>query len=416
MPKIKIKNFGPIKTGYTRNNGYLDISNVTVFIGNQGTGKSTIAKLISTFTWMEKALFRGDYTENVFTTMDFLDERLPYHKIEGYLADNTEIDYIGDAYSIKYANKSMEIKKNNDNGYALPQIMYVPAERNIINIEGVGKLKGISGALSDFISEYSSHASDAMKEPIELPINGIKAEYDKTEKTMFLRGSEYKIRLSEAASGFQSLVPLFLVSRYFANSISNVKTMPTMSGEEKKRYSESIATIWNDQSLSDEQKRLNISEISKKFNKTSFVNIIEEPEQNLFPASQWHVLAKLLEFNNIVGMEESVPKNKLIITTHSPYLINFLTLAVEVGEAKKRYKTCAQTEKLFTIFPWNNSLVNPKNLSIYELDDNGTVRFLEPYDGYLPSDENKLNFHLGESNEIFSQLMELEQSYASKLY
>ena len=52
MGKIKIKNFGPIKEGYQDNDGWIDIKKVTVFIGNQGSGKSTVAKLISTFVWI----------------------------------------------------------------------------------------------------------------------------------------------------------------------------------------------------------------------------------------------------------------------------------------------------------------------------------------------------------------------------
>jgi len=41
MAKIKIKNFGPIKEGYLEKDGWLDVKKVTVFIGNQGSGKST---------------------------------------------------------------------------------------------------------------------------------------------------------------------------------------------------------------------------------------------------------------------------------------------------------------------------------------------------------------------------------------
>ena len=48
MSKIRIKNFGPIKEGYQENDGWLDVKKVTVFIGNQGSGKSTVAKLVST--------------------------------------------------------------------------------------------------------------------------------------------------------------------------------------------------------------------------------------------------------------------------------------------------------------------------------------------------------------------------------
>ena len=61
MKEIEIKNFGPITIGY---NGSMPVSPVTIFCGNQGAGKSTVAKLISTFTWMEKALIRGDVALN----------------------------------------------------------------------------------------------------------------------------------------------------------------------------------------------------------------------------------------------------------------------------------------------------------------------------------------------------------------
>ena len=64
MSKIRIKNFGPIKVGFTETlpngtvNEWLDVKKVTVFIGNQGSGKSTVAKLISTLAWIEKEIER----------------------------------------------------------------------------------------------------------------------------------------------------------------------------------------------------------------------------------------------------------------------------------------------------------------------------------------------------------------------
>ncbi len=42
MSRIKIKNFGPIK-GHQHNDGWIDLKKVTVFVGNQGSGKSTVA-------------------------------------------------------------------------------------------------------------------------------------------------------------------------------------------------------------------------------------------------------------------------------------------------------------------------------------------------------------------------------------
>src|ERR1700733_14179377 len=105
MAKIKIKNFGPIKEGCLDDNGWIDIKKVTVFIGNQGSGKSTVAKLISTFTWMEKALTRGDYRVEDFEVEGVFKEYCEYHKIENYFIDaslfiGSMVEYVGDSYSI----------------------------------------------------------------------------------------------------------------------------------------------------------------------------------------------------------------------------------------------------------------------------------------------------------------------------
>ena len=51
MSSIIIQNFGAIKTL----NAPVEIKKVTFFIDNQGSGKSTVAKLISIFSWIEFA-------------------------------------------------------------------------------------------------------------------------------------------------------------------------------------------------------------------------------------------------------------------------------------------------------------------------------------------------------------------------
>jgi hypothetical protein len=235
-----------------------------------------------------------------------------------------------------------------------------------------------------------------------LPINDTDIEYDKLNKTLNLKGEEYKIKITEASSGFQSFVPLYLVSSYLAKSVKKQsESKEPMSEEEQSRFKKGVQEIWSNDSLTDEQKRLALSVLSSKFNKTAFVNIVEEPEQNLFPSSQWQMLQSLLEINNMnIG-------NKLIITTHSPYLINYLTLIVKAGELKEKIKT-DNLKKLEQIVPLN-AIVNAENLSIYELDEkNGYIKSLETYEG-LPSDENRLNIMLDEGNELFAQLLEIQQ-------
>jgi len=411
MSKIKIKNFGPVKEGMLDNDGWIDIKKVTVFIGNQGSGKSTVAKLISTFTWIEKALTRGDYDIKWFSKINKLkNQYLTYHRIENYLIDNgpmfdsSVIEYQGDAYNIKFEYGALSISEAEKGNYPLPQIMYVPAERNFIaNVKTPKQLRLTSESLKEFLTEYDK-AKNELKGPMRLPINDVDVEYDKLNDTVNIKGNDYKLKLVEASSGFQSLVPLYLVSWFLSNSVkkqSDIMKEP-MSNEELERFKKGVAEIWSNESLTDEQKRIALSVLSSKFNKTAFINIVEEPEQNLFPISQQKMLNSLLEFNN---MSEG---NKLIITTHSPYLINYLTLAVKAGMVNTDILNLNSKNKLNNIVPLA-STVKSDDLVIYELNEkDGTIKILPDYRG-LPSDENYLNSGLEDSNELFAQILEIQQ-------
>lgn len=409
MSKIRLKNFGPIKEGYQANDGWIDIKKVTVFVGNQGSGKSTVAKLISTFSWIEKALVRGDYNKKWFERKNKLkNQYLNYHRLENYFTvneiDHSVIEYKGEAFNINYENGSLFIEEVNNKSYQLPQIMYVPAERNFITyVKTPKELKLSSASLKEFLTEFDN-AKEDLKGLLKLPINNTEVEYDKLNDTLNLKGEGYKVKLTEASSGFQSLVPLYLVSNYLAHSVKkqSESNKEPMSSEEMQRFKKGVEGIWNNDNLTDEQKRIALSVLSSKFNKTAFINIVEEPEQNLFPTSQQKMLFSLLGFNNINK------GNKLIITTHSPYLINYLSLAVKANCLKSRIKDELKKGKLNNLIPIK-STISSDDLSIYELNEiDGSIKKLETQNG-LPSDENELNERLNESNELFAQLLEIQQ-------
>lgn len=413
MSRIKIKNFGPIKNGCESNEGWIDIKKVTCFIGNQGSGKSTIAKLISTFSWIEKALVRGDYNKKWFKRQNKLkNQYLKYHRLENYFKVNgvekTVIEYEGDAYSIIYENGSLVISEVQNKEYPLPQIMYVPAERNFITyVKTPTELKLSSESLKEFLTEFDN-AKNEMKGFENLPINNVGVEYDRLNDTLNLKGEGYKLKLPEASSGFQSLVPLYLVSIYLANSVKKQSetNKETMSSEELQRFKKGVEDIWNNNSLTDEQKRVALSVLSSKFNKTAFINIVEEPEQNLFPTSQWQILQSLLKCNS---MNKG---NKLIMTTHSPYIINYLSIAIQgdylEGKIKRTVNKDLLLPKLYSLIP-KESLINAGNVVVYQLDEkDGSIKKLETIDG-IPSDKNYLNDTLIESNLLFDSLLEIEQ-------
>ena len=411
MSRIRIKHFGPIKEGCLENDGWIDISKVTVFIGNQGSGKSTVAKLISMFTWIEKALVRGDFDIEWLEVVHRLDsDFLPYHRLEFYIDRriydvNTYVDYQGDAYNICYSNHKLQVTKIEQGQYSLPQIMYVPAERNFISyVKSAKELKLSSDSLQEFLTEFNRAKGSLIIDDCNLPINNVTLEYNMVTKGITVIGNNYRIDLSEASSGFQSIVPVYLVSKFLSESLkAHSDVANKMNTEEESRFRKELEEILSNEDLTSDQRRIAISVLSSKFNKTAFINIVEEPEQNLYPSSQWALLKSLLEFNNMSR------GNKLVMTTHSPYIVNYLSIAIEAGLVLQKVSD-NQTllDKLFSIVPEKSILIS-SDVSIYEMDENtGTIKKLSTYEG-IPSDRNMLNEALAEGNELFDQLLEIEQ-------
>jgi predicted ATPase len=422
MPRMRVRHFGPIRQGREDNDGWLEMTKVTVFVGNQGSGKSTLAKLFATFAWIEKALVRGDYEQKWFERKNRLQNQfLAYHRLEHYLpAEGNEpamIEYEGDAYSITFSNGYLAISEALPRAaYELPQIMYVPAERNFISyVRHPQELKLSSDALREFLSEFEK-AKAELRGRLPLPINGAELEYDKLNDTLSIHDDAYKLRLTDASSGFQSAVPLFLVSRSLAYKVKASAAQASegasepMTVEQLDRFKSLIAEIYGNESLSQEQRRAAISTVSSRFNKTAFVNIIEEPEQNLFPTSQWAVTTQLLEMNNLL------PPNRLVLTTHSPYIVNFLSIAIQGHylrqQIEERGADRSLLKRLGNVVPLD-ALVDGHNVSIYQSDETtGSIQKLATTEG-IPSDRNYLNVQLMKGNELFDQLLDIEEELSS---
>lgn len=416
MTKIRVKNFASIKEGILDKRGHdswIEIKKVTIFIGSEGSGMSALAKLISTLTWIEKALVRGDYPEREFTTHNrFKKKYYSYHKLENYFKgldgeDKTEIEYVGDAYKLTYKKERFSIEKQANNEYALPQVMYIPAERNFIStIDNPKMIKLSSGPLVEFLAEFDN-AKTEIKGPLQLPINRTTIEYDRSKDLVHVKGADYKVSLTEVSSGYQSSVPLFLVSRHLAFTVKRQagNSQDTMSSDELKRFRTGVEAVWSDKDMTEEQRRVALSALSSRFRKTAFINIVEEPEQNLYPTSQRQMLNSLLEFTNIS------PGNKLVMTTHSPYIISYLTLAIKAASLLDKIDKSTQSEafreRLNHIVP-TASCITSDEAAIYELTEDGSIVRLSEYEG-IPSDNNFLNQKLAESNELFDALLEIEE-------
>jgi len=408
MSKIKIKYFGPIKGGYQENDGWIDIKKVTIFIGNQGSGKSTVAKLISTFMWLEKALIRGDMKAPV-SYHDFI-ELIKFHRLENYLQANTEIEYEGTNFQLKLKSstnsnkKIIEATELNVASYKLPKIMYVPAERNFLSsIENMNKVSDlIVGSLKSYSVEFRNAQLANKGNAFELPINNTKIIYDPKDDENYLEFDGKRLKLSHASSGFHSFVPLYWITRYLIDFIkqSEKTLLESLSTDQTIRRKNELKKL-NSLELDEKKLRVREKEINEKYVCKYFINIVEEPEQNLFPTSQKKMLYSLLEFNN------EQDGNKLIMTTHSPYLLVYLTLCVEAYRLKHKVNSNVIHAKLNEIVPMS-SIVDGDGLAVYQLDEsNGVITKLKNYKG-LPSDDNDLNNGLADANEDFSKLLDIE--------
>lgn len=406
MSKIKIKNFGPIKEGYQENDGWLDIKKVTVFIGNQGSGKSTVAKVFSTLSWMEKALNRGDIDKGKLDHNMFF-RFFEYQRIRNYFRDDTVIEYEGDSAIIRYNRKLdwPEVEYLNYNSFNVPKIMYVPAERNFLSVvKNAYGIKNLPDTLYTFAEELRKGQLELNGKLLQLPISKLGYKYNNANETSYIVGKNFELDLLESSSGFQSFVPLYLVTKFLTDELQKGENVlrEQLNVEQSVRRNKEIAEVMFNTSLTESEKSRKVNEIDSKYLNTCFINIVEEPEQNLFPTSQKQMLFSLLEFNNLNK------ENKLVLTTHSPYLINYLTLAVKADTLKEKIKSDKSKNKLQKIVPFT-STVHADDLAIYQLDEEkGIIDSLESYNG-LPSDENSLNEKLGESNELFAQLLEIQQ-------
>ena len=396
-----ISHFGPIKEARVTFNRF------TVFVGPQGSGKSTIAKLYSLFLWLEKCLIRGTLTTKYVEQYSrFRKVYCGYHRLSSYFYDDTMIMFIGNSYRFVYSNSKLEIYYNPETPNTptdVVKVMYVPAERNFLSsLENLSGLKSLPPSLLTFKDEYVD-ACKAYSSGFSVPIDDVSFDYDRLNEVAWLSGKGFRIRLSDASSGFQAVLPLLLVTRYLTSLVSSRhEDRPSpLNDAERERLKKEVKTIIENPDLTSEVRSAALAALSIKFTYSSFVNIVEEPEENLYPDSQKSVVFSLL------GNANFEDGNQLVLTTHSPYIINYLTLAIKGGELRKHADgDKAILNSLGEIVPLE-SCIAAEDTSIYELSD-GNARLLSmPYG--LPADSNFLNLALGDTNNTFDRLLDIEE-------
>ena len=222
MQQLFIKNFGPIKSGFTDSkDGYFDISKLTIFVGDQGTGKSSIAKLISLFSWIEKqSQNKNEDVSEIFKT-NLLQRFLKFHRIDTFLNPNTTIKYITDTININYEDGQLSVQNLSDN-YIRPKVLYVPAERSFCTaISNPNKVAGMPSNVLDFLADYYDSVKAQNGNKVLLPLNGYEFRFSEKDNTAYIsdKNNAYEIRIEEASSGLQSLTPMYITINHYLKQI-----------------------------------------------------------------------------------------------------------------------------------------------------------------------------------------------------
>ena len=403
--RLVVKSFGPVR------DLNITFKKVTLFIGDQGTGKSCVAKLFSMFKWLEKVLSQKKYKLNYFEQYNrFLTKLCPYHRIESFIQPDSELMFESSLYRFEYKNGSFRIYDKNEgsdlfrashqNEAGLSKIMYVPAERSIVSVaENKTKLLKELPDSSETFSDEFVNAKKFFKSGYELPFEGLHFEYDSLNEVGWISDGNYKVRLINASSGIQSSLPMCMVSEYLSKMIADREEVK-LSKEEKDKLEKRVAEIMQDDAISDSIKDMMIRQLSSANRYDRFINIVEEPELNLFPQSQMEVLRSLVAINS------SSEQNMLVFTTHSPYSLAILNMLVMGAKLYQRANEADRAE-IERILPHKYHL-NENDVAAHRLsskEEDYCVSIINSNTGMIA--KNDLDSCSDEINRIFNQLYRL---------
>ncbi len=365
MESLYIRDFGPIKEIFLE-----DIKQLTVIIGQSGSGKSTLLKVLALTRWIYKMLNIRVYLQTAgvnespfkFNIKRYLSD----DGIIDYLHENTLIHYRHDEASFEIRGMKAEFRQTTQVSYenlCLEKISFITEKRNVLSdlLALSMKEKTAPFYLKELLSEYQTAIKHI--KTLDLEAIGVKLEIKRVNgvEYSFISGHdaerEYSVRLEDASSGIQSMAPLNLIVHYYAHYFNLVESF----NKAVFRY------VVEGDSLKDFHPAQNVGDIPRKR-----VDIhIEEPEVCLYPDNQIHLMNQLVRECWNTDRDYDI---SLMITTHSPYLLNQLNLlfkaydmGTDIDGAKISYDQTAvyaiENGLLLNLKVKNAHLVNPEFLS-----------------------------------------------------
>lgn len=409
MRHLIIRHIGPIKEAN------IELKRFNFIIGPQSSGKSTIAKILSTCSWLEKEVSTTMNEKAISDADSFISLMEDFHKMIDYFDVESEIVFDTDVIHISLKGKSFEIKLKNQEMYRREKICYIPSERNSVTLPELQGFEFGQTNLRSFLFDwYNAREFYNEENKTDILNLGVKYYYDPSEQKYkdrieHMNGKTYQIPLGSASSGLQSVVPLQIMMQYYTKQYFNTFAEKTSFDSDAKtrliqnrvvdKYVLSVA--YPDFSASDRSRLIkeqndlihegnpDARELLANYRKelerltvpvrTSF--IVEEPEQNLYPFTQIDLM------DVIVMMCSDERAHGCTITTHSPYILNYLNVLIE------RYNKNVP----------NHVNINPEELGVYSTNDGKLTDLMQTNS---KSDEKVVN-----AEDLVEAMRDMYQEY-----
>jgi hypothetical protein len=401
MTTIEIRNIGPIKEVKK-----ISLNRINVFMGPQSSGKSTIAKIISFCTWVEKDVATSQSLSEYQENKRYFRERLEsFHKIKGYFNSDSYIHYKSEVVDIVWKNEECSISWVDKYAYKRSKIAYIPSERNMVILPEARKSEfantNIRSFLFDWFEARKKYSNENNLSILNLGVNYYYIEGSEEDHIRCDNNStDYDILLSNASSGLQSITPLIAMTEYLTKWIYNEDTISFEQNERRQQVNrilldeKVLKPYYKKEKLSKEDRQKFVRDFMTKLEKkdkeawrtfdiirTIFSYlfktdnsqfIIEEPEQNLFPETQRDLVYYLLQ--ECLNKE----RNRLTLTTHSPYVLYALNNCMMAGLVSDKMEANELNE-----LKCDQSKINPIDVSIYEIRNGVVDKTIQGEDGLI---------------------------------
>lgn len=321
---LKIENFGPIVEIEME-----DIRPLCVLIGESGSGKSTIMKVLSLFRWIYKRVNLRSYLKHAKIKRTQLGFKIkPLMRTSGiyeYLRADSVIVYRRDNYEIRMENRSVNIRFTiAPDDLCLDKVCFISDKRSMIPdfIDNKMERRIANYYLQDTMDNFVL----AYKQSRQLSIDFLGVDF-KVEKPkngperLTIQGAddeEFTIDMKNASSGIQTVTPLAMIVNHYATHYDAEESMNTALFQYMK----------DTDMLKQFSAVKNVGEITRR---TVHV-MVEEPELSLYPESQTHLIDFLVERS--FAQPQRDYDMTLMMATHSPYIVNYMNLLIKRYDRK----------------------------------------------------------------------------------